>query len=364
MPEIMTVKGPITPDKLGLTSMHEHILCDGRFYRRRNMHLLPPEDQLMTRPDDQVTLENRIYLKHCFYSSWDGTSMKDEEVITAEMTDFKASGGSAMVDMTVPGHRCDISGTKRISDKTGVHVITSTGLYTEDSWPDQFKTMSVKEYEEYMLSEIENGIEDTEIRAGHIKVAFEKAPTEQEVKLLKAAVRVSNETGMLTTIHKGTLMTADDVRQMIKVLFDQGMNPERTVICHMQDFLVPWDLKTLVQDPLSWRLNLDFNKELLDQGFNASHDCLGHDYDFELNGYINQTDWQRMAGIYALCCEGYSSQIVLGTDTFIIILTRRFGGEGYCRLTKGIIPMLRMAELPEEQIRQMTVENPARLLAR
>ncbi len=33
MAEIMTVLGPIPPERLELTSMHEHILYDGTVYR-------------------------------------------------------------------------------------------------------------------------------------------------------------------------------------------------------------------------------------------------------------------------------------------------------------------------------------------
>ena len=39
---------------------------------------------------------------------------------------------------------------------------------------------------------------------------------------------------------------------------------ERTLICHMQIF-TSWDFKTLLHDPEARKLNLDFNKELLDQ---------------------------------------------------------------------------------------------------
>jgi phosphotriesterase-related protein len=35
MPQIMTVLGPISPQDLGFTSMHEHILYDGSVFRRR-----------------------------------------------------------------------------------------------------------------------------------------------------------------------------------------------------------------------------------------------------------------------------------------------------------------------------------------
>jgi predicted metal-dependent phosphotriesterase family hydrolase len=43
MPEIMTVLGPIAPGEAGFTSMHEHVLYDGRCFRRRFGSLIPPD---------------------------------------------------------------------------------------------------------------------------------------------------------------------------------------------------------------------------------------------------------------------------------------------------------------------------------
>jgi phosphotriesterase-related protein len=61
----------------------------------------------------------------------------------------------------------------------------------------------------------------------------------------------------------------------------------------------------------------------------------------EVTGWMMQSDWQRMGRLLALIEEGYSHQIVLGTNTFLKFLTRRGGGFGYCRLTKFVIPTLR-----------------------
>ncbi len=361
MTKIMTVSGPIKAEDLGLTSMHEHILCDGSIYRKRFMDLLPPD--VPVQPDDSIGLENVSFLKHNFVLCWDAVTMDNEAIMTAEVADFKASGGSAMVDMSPPGLRNNLPAIRRISEKTGIHVITTTGLYAEDSWPEKYKAMTTDEYAEYMLKEIDQGMEDTGIKPGHIKVAIEDGPTEQGIKLLKAVARVSGESGFSATIHQGTMMTPEEVRKITDTLLTDGMKPERTIICHTQDFFVNPNLKTLIQDPDSWKLDLDFVKELLDGGFNISVDCLGHAWDIELFEYVNQTDWQRLAGLYALINSGYTAQIVLGTDTYMNMLVRRFGGEGYCRLTKAIIPMLKIAEVSDETIDQIMVKNPARLLA-
>jgi len=364
MTEIMTVLGPIAPENLGLTSMHEHVLYDGTVYRQRFLDKMPAADESPVSADDKVSLENFYYHRQHPILTWDGCSMHDEAVMTAEMTDFKVSGGSALVDMSTPGLRSNLPGIQRISRKSGVHVVATTGLYSEDCWPDRFKNMSVREYENYMLGEIEAGIEDTGIKAGHIKVAIEEGPTEQGRKLLKAVARVSNKTGVSATIHHGIGMEIDGIRKIPETLLNEGMAPDRTIIAHMQTFLYSMDPKTLLTNPDGCKLNLDFNKEILDQGVNVAHDCFGHHYNFLMLDWINQTDWQQVAAIYALCREGYAGQIVLGTDTFLKILARRFGGGGYCHLTGCILPMFQKAGIAEADIRKMTVKTPARLLAK
>jgi phosphotriesterase-related protein len=367
MTQITTVLGPIAPGDLGFTSMHEHTVCDMSVFRRRYEHLIP--ENVPVAPDDPVKLDNVGILKHAFILSRDAMDLRDEELIASEVADFAASGGRAMVDMSTPGIRCDVSAVRRISKKTGVHIIATTGLYSEDSWPQQFRFMAMDDYMKYMRREIEYGIEDTLIRAGHIKVAitdstiFNARPfSEQQKILLRAAVRVSNETGIAMSVHP-PLDAVENVREVIKVMRNEGVNPEKAVIAHNDLFFVSRDLKILITDPGSWRLNTDFARELLDRRFNISLDSFGHYQDGEPVGTAAVTDWQRLAGLVALLKAGYSSQIVLGTDIFIKILTCRHGGEGYCRLLKYVVPSLRQLEIAESDINKMTVENPARILS-
>jgi len=102
---------------------------------------------------------------------------------------------------------------------------------------------------------------------------------------------------------------------------------------------------------------------LLKRGLNLSIDCFGHYWDAEALGICGVHDWQRLAGLLALIREGFSSQLVVGTDTFIKLLLRRFGGEGYCRLTSFVVPTLESVNVSPEEIQQITVGNPARILA-
>ena len=367
MAEILTVCGPIAPEELGFTSMHEHILHNGRVFRKAFEKQLPKDVPLPMEADDPIRLDNIGYLRRNFFLSWDAVSLDDEELMTAEMTDFKSSGGGAVVDMSTPGLRSNISAIQRISQKTGIHVVTTTGLYLEDSWPEKFREMTIKELMQYMRKEIERGIDDTGIKPGHLKIAISDLTRQQE-RVIKAAARMSNETGLSLTVHPGFFIGSDG-RRVVKILLEEGINLERVIFAHAQWFFVNTNLKTLVLNPESWGLTLDYAKELLDQGANLSIDTFGHYYDVELTGYVRVNEWQRLGGLLALIKLGYSKQLVLGTDTYLKILTSRFGGEGYCRLTKFVVPFLRNYldahdRVSDFDIRQMTIENPIRLLAR
>ncbi len=361
MTKIMTVLGPIAPDELGFTSMHEHIFLDVTFSRERFESLLEGSP---IAANDPVSLDNIGYLKHNPLLTLDNLKLDDEDVMAAEVADFKASGGDAILEASAPGIRANTAGLRNISEKTGVHVIASTGLYAQDTWPERFGKLSKQEYIDYVKREIEHGIEDTGIKPGNIKAAVELDPDSQLEEYLRAAVCVSNDTGLMVSVHNGWTLDSAGVRRVAEILLDEGVNPERVLMCHMCHTFGSMDLKELALNPEGWTPTIELHKELLDYGFNISIDTFGQYFDGEIIGFVHQTDWQRMAGLVAMVKAGYSKQLVMGTDVAFKILTRRFGGEGYCRLTNNIVPALRdILEVSEADIHRMTVENPARLLA-
>lgn len=361
MPKIMTVLGEIKPEELGFTSMHEHIMMEGgRPVRSRYESQIPKS--IKVKIDDPVSLDNIGLLKRNFILSWDALSLDDEEAMTGEVSDFKDAGGSALLELSAIGLRCNVPAIKRISQKTGVHVIAATGFYTEDSWPDKYRNMTIAEYENQMLHEVKYGIEDTGVMPGHIKIGMNQL-SEQEERTLRAAARVANQTGLSLTVHPCTRIGGNAVK-ISKILLEEGMKPERIVIAHVTGTFTEQNLKTLALNPESWTLRLDVAKALLDLGVNITLDFLGNSLDIELAGSVGSADWQRLAGLVALLRDGYSKQIVLGTDLCAKIMARRFGGEGYCRLTNFVVPTLRdVLGVSDYAIRQITVENPARILS-
>jgi phosphotriesterase-related protein len=253
---------------------------------------------------------------------------------------------------------------KTISEKSGVHIIASTGFYAEDTWPENFTAFSIDQYASIMLDEIIHGIDGTEIFPGHIKVAIEKdGVSPQEEKVLRAAVRVSRESGLSMTIHPGLMLSLEGSERVFDILKDENARADRIILCHQQIYFFPHALKTLITDPGSWRLNLDHAKKILDSGMNVCIDCFGHRWDLELLGVVMPEDYHRLAGLIALIEAGYSDQLVIGTDSFVKIHTSRFGGEGYRRLTDFVLPALGVMGVGKKDIERITIHNPDRILS-
>lgn len=365
---IITVCGDIQPEDLGFTSMHEHILSDCSMMRHRvqRKRTVFEADLRNVQPEDKLTLNNRSYLRHNITHSIDNMRLDDPEVMAAEIADFKERGGSAIVEVSAPGIRStpeDVRRIRRIAEQTGVHIIASTGLYAEYTWPEAYRMLSRQQYVQYLTSEILNGIGGTGILPGHIKAAYE-VYSEQLETYLEAASYVSCESGLSLQVHLGPYLTADEVqRNVVKPLLRGGCIPERTILCHVQLLMGLLELNTLILEPGRIPLDLTLHRQLLNQGFVLSFTPFGFEADDEPLGMAQYADWYILSGLVTLINEGYASQLVIGNDVFTKLATRRGGGEGYTRLTDFVVPVLRHCGIAEAEITKMTVENPVRILA-
>lgn len=357
MAKIMTILGEIEPDQLGFTSMHEHVLFDWSY-------LIPIvasdafRERLKEINDGPITMAN---LHSQMRFNWTNYNLRidDEDMMVAEVNDFKESGGSALVDLTPLGSRLDVEGVKRISEKTGVHIITCTGLYYGDYISGS--PPRGKDLEMLMIREIEEGIDETGIKAGHIRIGVTDL-TEDTVKDLHAVARVVNETGVSAHVSPG-FGVGNDGRAIAEILSTQGMDLKRLIIGRAEMYFQEFRLRKLILEPEKWGLRLDYHKELLDRGVTLSIDAFGTENSYDFEGIIWPPDYVRLAAVASLAREGYSDQIVLGVDVDFKSLTRRYGGPGYSHLTSNIIPMLRELEVSDYCIRQMMVHAPVRLLS-
>ena len=110
--KIQTVLGPIAPEQLGRTLMHEHVLCDIR----------PPGTRADNDLGPEITLENVWQINYGRGLKRAGRKyMLDlEDIATREVAMMKHDGGDAIVELTCGGLSPDPNGLKRIAAGTGV----------------------------------------------------------------------------------------------------------------------------------------------------------------------------------------------------------------------------------------------------
>lgn len=364
--QVMTVSGPVLPEELGFTSMHEHILADCSMFRSRIHKRKPFIPRTAGHWEETLLLENRSAHRHDIVLSLDNMRLDDEIAMTQEVTDFRDGGGGAIVEVSAPGIRstaADLKAFQRIAKHTGVHIVASTGLYVEDTWPEWLRELTFEEYVGFLHREISEGIGDTGILPGHIKAAYE-TPSPQLAAYLRAAARVSRETGMALQVHLGPDQTADEVREnVVKLLQAGGCIPAKTILCHVQFLLGLLSLEELIDNPGHVPFQAAFLRELAEMGFVLCFSPFGFEADNENLGVAHYPDWYSLAGMVDLIRQGRVEQLVVGNDVFTKLATRRGGGDGYRRLGDFVVPALKGCGIAEADIRKIFVENPARILA-
>ncbi len=194
---INTVLGPISEDDLGKTLMHEHILVD-----------------------------------------LNGTSLVEKTYTTDEVVDFvlpylidvKNKGCSTIVEATPYGLGRDLEVLKECAEKSGLNIITCTGAWDGfnvkgKTVPKDIKEKSVDEIASVWIKEFEEGIDETGIKPGFIKMALgdegEVFPLQE--KLLRAAIKTSLDTGFRIQCHvwsKPSVRRTFDILREEKLPFD------------------------------------------------------------------------------------------------------------------------------------------------
>lgn len=364
--QVMTVCGPVLPEQLGFTSMHEHILADCSMFRSRIRKRKPFIPRQAGRWEETLLMENRSAHRHDIVLSLDNMRLDSEETMENEVADFKAGGGGTIVEVSAPGIRGrveDLTAFRRISEHTGVHIVASTGLYVEDTWPEWLRKLTFEEYVEFLQREISEGIGDTGVLPGHIKAAYE-TPSPQLAEYLRAAAQVSRETGMALQVHLGPDLTPAEVREnVVKPLMAGRCVPSKTILCHVQFLLGLLSLEELIGNPGYVPFDASFLRELAGTGFVLCFSPFGFEADNENLGIAHYPDWYSLAGMLDLLRQGYTEQIVVGNDVFTKLATRRGGGDGYRRLNDFVVPALKSCGIADGDIQKIFVENPARILA-
>ena len=318
---IQTVLGPISPDELGLTLVHEHFAVA--------------------------------------YSGWECDPLsrpyKREKMVPLSLRAFgavKDYGVQSIIDATPVDLNRDVDLLRELSEKLEINIICSTGRYTEEMGRWAYLKVrqqnmigdAMTELYEGFMQETSSGIGSTGIKPGVIKVATgHQAISPLEEAVLRAAARASRETGIPIITHtEGGTMGPEQA----EILIQAGADPKRIMIGHM-----------------CGNASLDYHRSVLDKGVNIALDRFG------IEMFVPDT--VRIATLTGLLNNGYADRIMLSHD--FIGCTSGRGGRlpeeaqqkvshwSPVHLFRNIIPELKQAGITDEQIRTMMVDNPRRM---
>jgi len=335
----LTVNGPVAPEELGPTLMHEHLLID---LRRPGWGRRPGEDE--PEAAKPLTMSNLARTRR-------GGPLAANDLIgdTAEMLDeivrFRDVGGGTIVDVTSRPIGRDPRGLRHLSRASGLHIVMGAGWYSPRFHPSSMNDRSVAELTAENVRDIVIGVDDTGIRSGIIgEVGAENHPlTENEWKITRSALRAARITGAAVTFHCGG--HGHERLRVLDVAEEEGLAPDRVVFGHVND---------LAED-------LPAARPLLERGARIEFDFLGTTGSRRLHR-LPVGDHRVARGVVRLVDAGFAGQLLLAHDICQRIQLRRYGGQGFTYISEQFLPALRRGGVTDDVIRQIIVDNPAAVL--
>lgn len=333
---IRTVLGDIAPEALGVTLMHEHILCD----------ITPPALRAAADAAPPITLRNRYDVDYGRRPHPGKTRMLDRALAAEEVAAFRADGGQAMVELTVGGLAPDPAGLAEVSRATDVHLVMGCGHYVQAFQDPANATRGVESFAAEMVAALRQGAWGSDVRAGIIgEIGCSEVWTEQEKRVMAGAVLAQQETGAALTIHPGVV--PDQPEEIVAFVRAHGGDVSRTIIDHLD--------RTIFDHDRLFRL--------ADTGCVLEFDLFGYEHAYWSYAPIDMpNDGARIATIRALFDRGHGAQVVVSQDICRLTRLLAFGGHGYGHMLRNVLPLMRERGLGTAEIELMTVETPRRLL--
>ena len=151
----MTVMGPVAPESLGVTLMHEHLFLGGG-----------SRGPGPGTPATQVALWGQPLSLERLHLARDGVSFKDlalddEALAVREAQAFRSAGGRTMVDTSNVGMGRDPLALRRVSTVTGLNIVMGCGWYTPVSHPWDMDARTPEDLAEEMVRDITAGVGET-----------------------------------------------------------------------------------------------------------------------------------------------------------------------------------------------------------
>ena len=300
MGRIRTVLGDIPPDNLGLTLVHEHVLVDFVGAEKHSKERYDPHEV--------------------------------HNVMLPYLNEIRQLGVTGLVECT-PNHMArDPKVLERLSKAAHVHILTNTGLYKEPYLPKYAFDCSAEQLADRWTDEVEKGIEDTDIRAGFIKIAVNPAriiPIQQ--KIVRAAARCSNQTGAAIACHTASGIAA---LHLLEILSEEKTDPNRLIVVHSD-----------AEEETKYHL------QTASSGAWVEYDGLG-----------KETAERTLRLIRLMVDNGFEDKLLLSQDAGWYNVGEPGGGNirGFEYLVKDFVPLMLKRGFNQELVDKILVKNPAK----
>ena len=304
MAHFQTVLGPVDVDDLGFILAHEHLFTDLR---------TPDEPgQGQGDPDDVVRV-----MKPYLDEAWE-------------------AGITTLIECTPPGVGQNPAAIKALAQNSQVTLVMPTGLYRQQWIPRDKLAMSDADLTGWMVGEIAEGIQGTEVKAGFIKMGVSNEEiTADEARNLRAAARAAKATGVIVASHTSGPMNGQHALQELDILASQGLPGEQFNWVHAQ------------------HTDLSFHMQAAERGAYLGFDGLGPE----------QADHYLKLVLDALEA-GLEKHVLLSHDRGWYRPGEPDGGasqvHGFTYLVEQFLPLLRKERVSEDLIKLMTETNPKR----
>ena len=338
---VQTVLGAVEPSELGVTTTHEHLYIDFSFMFK------PPDDKAAVMADAPLTLENMGWIRHNHYSNRANLELMDVDAAIAEAARYRNAGGGTIVDATTIGIGRNPRALAGISQHAGAHVVMGAGYYVDAVHPPDMDERDADDLARAIVGDITEGADGSGIKAGIIgEVGCTWPLTPNERKSLRAAAMAQRETGAAILIHPGR--HPDAPSEILDELAAAGADIGRVIMGHLD--------RTI--------FDLDGVLRVAASGCYLEWDLFGNEASYYPLADIDMpSDAQRLDIIKRVVEAGYGARVVIGQDICTNHRLARYGGHGYAHIVENIVPRMRRKGFLDADVRAITIDNPARILA-
>ncbi len=350
---VQTVTGPVTPEELGITMAHEHLLVHNPSF------VEPLEASDRHRARQPVSQDNIEWVRQYWTSNLDNLEVYDEVTAREEAACYYRAGGDTLIDATTRYIARDPRALVRISRGSGARIVAGTGFYVAETHPPDMARRTEEDLAAEMIGELTVGIDYTGVRAGFIgEMGCFWPLREDERKALRAAALASLETGAAVMVHPGR--HPDAPAEIVSVLTEVGMTTDRIIIAHMD--------RTILEAGALLRF--------AETGCYLEYDMFGLETSMYPTvaqktpagivpsrppGLSVISDAQRLERLDLLIEHGYADRLLVSMDICTKHRLHRYGGHGYDHILENIVPWMRRRGTTEDVLQTLLVENPRRV---